>query len=358
MRIAFVTLCILLLTFSTQALPKFASRLNLSCQSCHINPTGGGLRNAFGATSYGPEELPIPTWQEEFALEEFSTQLNDFISVGADFRTLFFSQDAGNTSRVSFFQMQSDLYMSARIAKRTFVYLNKGIGSRFEAFGLAGILPMNGYVKAGWFVPNSGLRMDDHNIVTRDKTLFPFGGGHDAGIEVAMSPGIFTLTASITNGTLADRDDNKLKAILGRAETRFGFAGMNFHVGGSYYNNAGSGGVTSILAAFGTMSIANNLTVLAEVDQKRVFSGGVKTLSSIWFVEADYVVTQGIDLKAGVDFYDPDTRFTTGTQSRIFFGFELFPISGLELRPLYVINKEEPTDSKNNQILVLLHFFL
>ncbi|HEX9614243.1 MAG TPA: hypothetical protein VGA55_01985, partial [Bacteroidota bacterium] len=242
------------------ALPKFANRMNLSCKSCHVNPTGGGLRNTYGV-SYGQEDLPIPTWQEEYALDVFSTQLNDIITIGANFRSLYFTQQTGtSSSRNSFFQMQSDVYLSARLAKKTFVYLNKGIGTRFEAFGLAGVLPLDGYVKAGWFVPNFGIRADDHNIFTREKTLFAFGGGHDAGIELGFSPEFLDITLGVTNGAASDRDNNTFKALMARGEARVAASGFNLRGGGSYYNNAHQNGVVTLLGVHGIATLGNNLT--------------------------------------------------------------------------------------------------
>ncbi|MBI2618563.1 MAG: hypothetical protein HYW57_00600 [Ignavibacteriales bacterium] len=358
-RMIGVTLFSMFVIFPAASLPKFASRMNLTCQSCHINPTGAGLRNQFGV-SYGQEDLPIPTWQEEYSLEGFSNQLNDFITIGANFRTLFFSQQTPLAARISFFQMQSDLYVSARIAKRTFFYLNRGNAGRFEAFGLAGILPERGYVKVGWFVPDFGVRVDDHNVFTRDKTLFAFGGGHDAGLEVGFFPGIFAFTAAVTNGAAADRDNNQAKALTGKGEIRLNFASINLRAGGSYYNNAGSNGVTTLLGVHAIASLRGNLTLFGEFVQRRDFSNAtqIKTFSNILSVGADYVLTPGLDLKIGFEFYDPDTKYKTGTESRIVFGFEFYPIGGIELRPLYVIRKEEPTDTKNDQMILLMHVYL
>lgn len=359
LRSASVVLVLLLLTAGPlQALPKFASRLNVSCKSCHVNPTGGGLRNAFGI-SYGQDDLPIPTWRDQFALEEYSTQLNDNISIGANFRTLYFlQQTSGPSSRSSFFQMQSDLYLSARIAKKTSIYLNRGIGNRFEAFGIAGILPADGYVKAGWFVPNVGLRVDDHNIFTRDKTIFAFGGGQDAGVEFGVAPGPFEFTAGVTNGAAGDRDDNGFRAIMARGEGRFKVGDIHLRGGGSYYNNPRSTGVLTLLGVHGAATVNGNLTVLAEYVQRRTLANSVKTYANVFYVEADYVLTPGVDAKVGYEFYDPDTRFASGTESRIVVGLELYLIGGVEFRPLYVFRTETPSDTPNDQFIAMLHFFL
>jgi hypothetical protein len=67
---------------------------------------------------------------------------------------------------------------------------------------------------------------------------------------------------------------------------------------------------------------------------------------------------QGLDLKVGYDFYDEDVSLETGTEERYLVGAEFYPFPGIELRPMYVIQRESPTDTKNDQILVLFHLYL
>lgn len=358
----FVVIAVLvaILIANADALPKFALRTNQNCQHCHVNASGGGMRTFFGATVYGREALPIPTWLAEYSIGEFSPKLNDNISIGADFRSVFLYQDDPVEARSTFLQMQSDLYVSARIARNSFLYLAKGIGNRFEAFGQAGVLPMKGYVKAGWFEPAYGLKMDDHNIFVRAKTLFPFNGGHDAGIEIGLNPGPFTLVASVGNGSPSSRDTDTYKAILGRVETGIAFSSVNLRLGGSYYNNAHNQGVTTLFGVFAAASLGSNLTALAEVDARRDYLNSSRAVrqSLITFFELNYVVTPGVDVKIGYDFFDPDVDVKSGSEERFVVGVEFFPLSGIELRPQYVIRKEKPVNADNNQFTVALHVYL
>ena len=95
------------------------------------------------------------------------------LGVGADLRTLYMVRSipdsSGTSARTenSFWQMQGDLYLNFRISKKVALYLKKGLYSGFEAFGLLQILPLNGHVKVGKFVPNYGMRMDDHTTFVR-----------------------------------------------------------------------------------------------------------------------------------------------------------------------------------------------
>ncbi|MBE0558954.1 MAG: hypothetical protein IH628_17135 [Proteobacteria bacterium] len=354
-----VGILIAALSSSGEGLPKFASRTGLSCQSCHVNPAGGGMRKAFGVT-YGQEELPVASWQEEGGFQGFSTKLNDYIAFGADLRTLYFYQRGDPTGRNSFFQMQTDVYLSAQVAKKATLVVGKGQGDRFEAFGIANVLPLNGYIKAGWFSPAYGLRMDDHNIFARSKTLFASNAGQDAGVELALSPGPVTLTAAVSNGASGTSDDNQAKAMLGRAEGSFAVSLVNVRLGGMYYNNTTTGGVMTLYGGFAMVSVDENLTLLGEYNRRRDFLNMTATAASgnIFSLELDYLVTQGFDLKIGYDFYDEDILLKSGTEQRYVFGAEFFPMAGVELRPMYVIRKEEPTEIKNDQVLVLLHVYL
>jgi len=74
--------------------------------------------------------------------------------------------------------------------------------------------------------------------------------------------------------------------------------------------------------------------------------------------EAHYTVTDGVGLNVAYDFYDPDKDRKSGATSRYSIGAEFFPIGGVEVRPIYRIIKEDPTDVKNNEFHVLFHIYL
>jgi len=150
MRLNSVMCAFALLLFAhatdTMALPRFAAQTGSKCQSCHVNPAGGGMRNAYGA-QFGREELPVPQWSEEAGLEDLSKLLPSFLGVGADFRTLYFVRQVpdstGTASSLAdqFWQMQGDIYFNFRIGKKINLYFKKGLYSGFEAYGLLHVFP-------------------------------------------------------------------------------------------------------------------------------------------------------------------------------------------------------------------------
>ncbi|MCX7878850.1 MAG: hypothetical protein N2510_09485, partial [Ignavibacteria bacterium] len=98
--------------------PKFAALTGEKCQSCHVNPTGGGMRNSWGV-KYGKSELYMKIFEKANKTTDINTQVTKGISVGGDMRMVFINNQTGDGSPPfnSFFQMQGDLYINALVNK-------------------------------------------------------------------------------------------------------------------------------------------------------------------------------------------------------------------------------------------------
>jgi len=73
------------------SLPRFASRTGLKCQSCHVDPSGGEMRQTFGV-QYGRDQLPVPEWSKTPDVTDFSNVITNILGVGADFRTIYYNR--------------------------------------------------------------------------------------------------------------------------------------------------------------------------------------------------------------------------------------------------------------------------
>ena len=344
------------------ALPRFASRTGAKCQSCHVNPAGGAMRQPFGV-QYGREQLPVPEWSKDFALEDFSNVITNVLGVGADFRTLFFYQQVPNaTAHNGLYAMQGDVYLNFRIAKRVAFFLKKGLRNGFEAYGLLNVLPASGHLKVGKFLPNFGTRIDDHTTYIRQVTgMSPDQGRVErTGLEAAISPGPFTITGGVYNAEEGDLPPtSNEKAFLGRVEGMFTLSSDLFlGLGGNVLTKKVGGIRSTYYGGMGSVSWGT-LTVLGEADLVKNKSPlGITVTEFVSYVEADMVVTPGLDLKLGYDFHDFDVDYKTGAISRYSVGFEFFPLSGVEVRPLYRIIKEDPNAGNKNEFDLLLHLYL
>ncbi|MGA7160987.1 MAG: hypothetical protein WBZ48_08290 [Bacteroidota bacterium] len=373
------------------ALPRFASRVGAKCQACHVNPTGMGMRNTFGST-YGREELPIRTYKyvadtsddgkpimtkEDITnIDDFSTSITPNLSYGADFRTLYFYEANNKTS--SLFQMQGDLYLSLRLNRQFLIYLDKELYSGFEVFGLAKVLPLDGYLKIGQFIPAYGTKIDDHTTFIRGGPYFPLNpalstyrqglvfGDHSeqTGVEAGISPSIFSLQVGLFDGApyagLNGTGATKFKTVSVRGDATIQSEEININIGASFYNdpNPDPAEKATFYGGFGSVTVLKTLTLNGEFDFIQTPVIGVSTTGYMSYTELNYMILNGVDVKLGYDFYDPDKNLKTGTESRVTVGGEFFLMSGVEVRPLYRFNIEQPVEMHNDEFDLMFHFFI
>jgi hypothetical protein len=344
------------------ALPRFASRTGAKCQSCHVDPSGGEMRQTLGV-QYGRDRLPVPAWAGDSPTEDFSNIVANVLGVGADFRMLYYSRRVPDTtSQDGFYQMQGDLYLNFRVAKRVAFFLNKGLRTGFEAYGLFHILPASGYIKAGKFTPDYGQRTDDHTTYVRMATGLSqeLGRPERTGVEAAVSPGPLTIAGGFYNGDEPNYPPSADgKAFLGRVEGLFPLGeAVHLGLGGNVFSRKAGTLSSSMAGGFGSLSV-ENFTLLGEADWVTTGVGAIpKTTAFALSLEADAPVTQGLDFKFQYDFLDNDVDVASGTRTRYSVGFEFFPFPGVEVRPMYRFLKEDPAAGNKDEIHVLLHLYI
>ena len=345
------------------ALPRFAVDSGVSCQECHVNPTGGGMRNEFGAEYYSRIVLPMRTFQQEQRLDGFSTSLNDFIRTGTNFRTLLLFEDDGYST---FWQMQGDVYISMQASRDLLFYIDFGLYQGFEIFGLLDIPSIESYTKVGKFIPAYGIRMDDHNVYTRSGApgivSVPFGErAEDTGAEFGYNTDQTTLSIGLFSGNPGGGirfADESINAIALRGEWRFISEGStNGFLGGSLYRNKRSAFETINYGIFGGIASERNFNILGEVmfvNRKQPPDAPSENFL-LFFTEFNYLLQQGIDLKLQ---YNLGTGGTPKlTRHAIGIGAELFFLPGLELRPLYRLHFSDDLPNVGEYI-VMFHVFI
>jgi hypothetical protein len=376
------------------ALPRFALMTGTRCASCHVNPTGGQMRNEYGL-SFSQDRLPLEGLKDSsFA---FSNKLNDNISIGADYRGQFIydmstSSDLTTdplgqttTGKSSFHSMTASIYASVRLSKKiTFSLRQDLINVTFhdlggpEVFVLARVLPGNWYIKGGDFLPEYGWRLDDHTAFTRGGNIGTISGlppnaglifrpnYKDVGVELGGNLGSLSVTAGLFNGNgnTGPVGFSTEKAYVGKIEQVGSLSSLNYRVGISGYGYK-SFKMAGITAGFGTEEVvlmgefdlthhAINVTASnVPVDE------GVNQMAA--YAELDLRALQGIWVTGKFDIFDPqqgiaddDVSPSTNSVKRVTMGLEIFPYSFIEIRPQYRLNIETPGVS-NDQILVQTH---
>lgn len=352
--------------FDAVALPRFALLQNDKCSSCHVNPTGGGMRNENGFF-FGKNVISmISPRDKDFSL---SPKLTNNISFGLDYRTQYlYSQEKNKTD---FQDMTGSIYLNASVAKNIDVAARYDfVNAIWEAYGIAKILPNESYIKVGSFIPYYGIRLDDHTSYTRGGDfglLFTTGAIQglyynpfyvETGVELGANlSDKAMLTASIGKSKFNSTFSTD-PTYTARFEATPSIDKANFLFGGSFAStktrNLGSYLSTQMYGGFAGFGY-ERFTLTGEYDiAKNYIAAGMK--SSAYMVEATYQILVGLDAVARYDSFDPNIDLKNDEHAHVVLGVEFFPYSFVEIRPQYRFNIENP-ETKNNAIVVQFHFW-
>jgi hypothetical protein len=346
------------------SLPRFALRLQDKCIDCHYNPTGGIIRNDGGydygkyvITMYSPRDTDFTTTQK----------IASNISIGFDYRTQFLY--SSEKEDYDFHQMTGSLYTNFALAKKVNVVGRYDfLQEIWEAYGVAHILPNNGYLKAGSFQPNFGLRIDDHTAYTRGGDLFLLSGAGNPGLiynpyytEVGIEAGIYVsdwafFTASAGQGTYSFNPSRpfsndptyttrlELTPSIGKVGLMLGgsYASIKFPAKADFYGFFGGFGMQRF-SLMGEFDLGNDII-------------GEDLKSNFLMVEGAYLIIVGLEAVVRYDRVDPDTDTDKDELQRVVMGFEWMPYSFIEIRPQYRLTIEDPSET-NDSIVLQFHFW-
>ena len=118
-------------------LPRYALQEVTNCISCHVNPSGGGMRNDYGSNVYSLDELPLERWMAK-GDEDWDGTITDHIQLGGDFRIQLFDDGI----ETSVFPMQADLYANINTNKNASLYIKMDLSGQLhnEYFVLFNVL--------------------------------------------------------------------------------------------------------------------------------------------------------------------------------------------------------------------------
>lgn len=370
---------LLLVPRAARAEPWLAVKNGMKCSQCHVNVTGGGMRNEFGRIF---SQTTLPTWtvsKEDLraalgaaAAERVpdSTFLDPSIgpvSFGGNLRldnrsTISKRRSVEDTNDFSI--REGNLYVEARLLGDALAfYLDEtvapgGAASR-EAFGIARGLPLEGYVKAGRILLPYGLRVFDDESFIREATGFNYGV-QDLGVEAGIEPGPISWSVALSNGTQGGADDNRDKAVSTVASLVF----RHFRIGGSAAYARGDD-VTRLVYGGFAGATWGRFTVLAEVDRiEDTFTSvrpedGTNQVAAL--VELDAELYRGVNLKLQYDWLDPDTGKGKSENERARYGagVEWFAVQFFETSLFYRF-RDEPsraTLADAHEVTFEVHFF-
>ncbi len=373
--IAFVL--VLLSVGNTSALPRFALRMGAQCSDCHVDPTGGGMRNK-GGWHYGLRVLPLYSPRERDQNLTMDDLIGKNIQFGFDYRTQYLYSQA--LSKTAFQKMQGSVYLNAKIMDSIDIYANYDfVNANWEGFAVAHILPNRSYVKAGTFVPDYGVMLDDHTAYTRGGDMgYLFATNtrqgliydpryNVTGVELGFNIsdfGSFTVSAGSPVSLNFDSDPTytaSLKfspVIENTVALMFGGSFTTFK-GPLIYTQVPSEHKVNMYGGFLGFGVGD-FTLIGEYDIARDYIL-VGTNSSAQMVEASYVLMKGLEALVRYDRFDPNTSITGDDVSRVVTGFSFYPFSFMEVIPEYRFQFDPAPPGqpkpKDNSALLQFHFY-
>ncbi|MBM4130744.1 hypothetical protein FJ250_06915 [bacterium] len=292
-------------TDSAMALPRYTAQYGQDCRLCHVNPTGGGLRNDYARRDLVPLELASRGAPAADDAPTGALALPAGMAVGADLRTLAWLEEGGAGS---VFSMQGDVYLALEAAGNVTLYAEQGQHGGGEVFGIAhGVIP-RGWVKAGRFVPDYGWRFDDHRLFAR-RHLFSAEGADSpagllgSGVEAGATVGGLGVTVSALEGQARLGDSYAARALWRRelGSVRAGAGASVWHRGGER-----AAGAFWYLAG-------GPVAWLGEVDETR----GDGSLARLVTNELTCEVRRGLAARVVYCFQDPDLALLDGARHRL-----------------------------------------
>jgi len=333
--------------------PYLAARQGFKCLLCHVNPTGGGMRTAFG-NAYAQNTLAAKRVQT-LGVDVWSDALDNLLSLGGDLRTGATHTSVPDQADRSAFETQElRLYVAANvIPDRLLIYIDQGLapgGSRNQET-YARLLFAEGryYLKAGQFYLPYGLRLEDDTAFIREAPGINMTTP-DNGFELGYERGRWTIQLAGSNGTSGGTENDQGKQASLRGEYvasawRLGASG-NFN-----HTEAGDRQMQNVFAGLRT----GPFVWLAEADYVTddSFATGER---SLWagLLETNWGYAAGHNLKATGEYLDPDADVDEDQQARYSLVWEYTPIQFLQARlGARVYDGIPQNDLQNRQ-----HFFI
>lgn len=340
-----------------RAEPYLAVQQGLQCGVCHVNPTGGGLRSAFGV-AFAQRVLPAHGLPD--GTPEWTGGLGDFVRLGGDLRESWsHTQVPHQATQQGWALDQLRVYGDvAVIPQRLGIYLDEalapGNARTQEAYVRYTDKDMGWYAKAGQFYLPFGWRLQDNTAFVREVSGISMTTP-DNGVELGLERPEWTAQVNLTNGSANAGSGSGHQ--LGGQVVWVQPAGR---IGLSAAFTQSAPGNRRVVGAFGGLR-TGPLAWLGEVDgvQDDGFPEGRRSLLAS-LAEVDWAVARGHNLKLTYEYFDPDHSVAQDQQVRASLVYEYTPIPFVQLRAgIRQYDGIPQNDLQNRRLLFLeIHGFL
>jgi hypothetical protein len=309
--------------------PYLAVQQGLKCVACHVNPTGGGLRNEFGVVFsqnvMAARPLPegVPAWDGT---------LGEVVRLGGDLRETWTRTDVPDQDVTEAWELQQLRIHGAVdvIRDRLSLVLDEslapGDAQVREAYVKWSSPERGWYAKGGRFYLPFGWRLQDNTAFVRQLSGINMNA-EDEGLELGLETASWSAQLAFTNGTAnagtGSGHQFTGQAVWVRPRGRLGVAAAYTHA------DAGNRKLAGLFGGLRTGPVA----WLGEVDYVRDegFSEGTRKLVAA-LGEVDWTVAKGHNLKLTAEWFEPDRDVDEDEKTRWSAVYEYAPIAFVQLR--------------------------
>lgn len=340
-------LTLVLAAATTSAEPYLAVRAGAPCAACHVNPTGGGLRTAFG-TAYGIDSLPA---EAVAGAAEWTGSVGNRLRVGGDLRANLSVVDVPNRDEeYAFGRDEALLYAEfVLLPERLSFYVDQrvapGTAVNREAYALLRSPERNWHLKAGRLFAPYGLRLEDDSAYIRQFTGISMANSDD-GIEVGWQRGSGAVQLAVTNGNGGGAENNKGK----QWSLNLTHVADAWRIGAGYNFNDGVDRQDRSLHNLHFGLRTGPVAWLAEADYivDDTLSTG-RRKQALGLIEANVAVARGHNVKLTYEYFDPDTKLDEDQRNRSSLVWEYTPMPFLQFRTGYRVSDGIPQNDVENQ---------
>ena len=324
----FVLSC--LASAAIHAEPYFAVQQGLKCVQCHVNPTGGGLRNLFGNTF---AQTQLAASHIDTGDQNWSGEISKYLAVGADLRGNVSLTEIPHQSSGSRFDVEeARVYLNlSPIPERLSLYFDErvapGATRNMEAYARYWTANHQWYLKAGQMYLPFGLRLEDDSAFTRQVPAINMTTP-DSGVEVGWESGPWSAQLAISNGTAGAQENDDGKQFISQAV----YVASRWRLGAAASVNNADAGDRNAYGIFGGLK-TGPIVWLAEADliTDDSFPEGERRLVS-GLLEGNWLLRQGHNLKATAELFDPDRKVHEDRQTRWSAVYEYTPVQFMQFR--------------------------
>jgi hypothetical protein len=315
---------------SAHAEPYLAVQTGFKCGQCHVNPTGGGMRNAFGDVF---AQTQLPANHVDTGADTWAGAINRFLSVGGDLRAQAIYTEVPHTSSSDSFDLeQARVYINATvIPDRLGVYVDElvapGGALNREAYVSYWTADHHWYFKGGQMYLPYGLRLEDQTAFIRTAPGINMDTP-DKGLEVGWEHGPWDAQLAVSNGTAGGPEVDHGK------QYSFNLAHVQsiWRVGVAANLNSAAAGDKTSFGLFGGLR-TGPIVWLGEadvIDDKSFPTDSGKMWAGL--LEADWLIRRGHNLKVTAEYADPNRNVPNDAQTRWSLVYEYTPIQFVQIR--------------------------